>query len=235
MNNAKKLRERLQWERLEISSIKLEVPREYFMKRWAWWKKKMVRTYEKQKRLRRGGKNTKNYTKKGFNNPDNRDGVGTTTTRYPGVWSHVGLKKHYYKQSYWKWWNSSWAISNPKWFTVKVLYSICQQVWKTRQGYRTRNVQFSIHPKEGQCQKSSNYCTIAFISHVSKVMLKIHEAWLKRYVNWEPADVQVGFRKGRGTRDQIPNIHLIIEKARKFQKNIYFCFLDYTKILCGLK
>ena len=94
---------------------------------------------------------------------------------------------------------------------------------------RVGQVNFYSNPKEGQCQKSSNYCTIAFISHASKVMLKIHEAWLKRYVNWEPADVQVGFRKGRGTRDQIPNIHLIIEKARKFQKNIYLCFIDYAK------
>ena len=66
-------------------------------------------------------------------------------------------------------------------------------------------------------------------------MLKIHEARLKRYVNWEPADVQVGFRKGRGTRDQIPNMHWIIEKAIEFQKNIYFCFLDYTKDFVWIK
>ena len=92
--------------------------------------------------------------KKDFNNPDNHDGVGTPTTRYPGVWSQVGLRKHYYKQSYWKWWNSSWAISNPKWFAVKVLYSISHQIWKTQQGYRTRNVQFSILLKEGQSQKN---------------------------------------------------------------------------------
>ena len=72
-------------------------------------------------------------------------------------------------------------------------------------------------------------CTIALISHASKVMLKILQAMLQQYMNRELPDVQVGFRKGRGTRDKIANIHWIIEKAREFQKNIYFCFIDYTK------
>ena len=71
--------------------------------------------------------------------------------------------------------------------------------------------------------------TIALISHTSKVMLKIPQARLQQYVNHEPPDVQVGFRKGRGTRDQIANIHWITKKAREFQKNIYFCFIDYAK------
>ena len=74
-----------------------------------------------------------------------------------------------------------------------------------------------------------NYCTIALISHTSKVMLKIFQARLQQYVNRELPDVQPGFRKGRGTRDQIANIRWIIEKAREFQKNIYFCFIDYAK------
>ena len=74
-----------------------------------------------------------------------------------------------------------------------------------------------------------NYHTIALISHASKVMLKILQARLQPYVNCELPDVQAGFRKGRGTRDQIANIHWIIEKARDFQKNIYFCFIDYAK------
>ena len=74
-----------------------------------------------------------------------------------------------------------------------------------------------------------NYDTIALISNASKVMLKILQARLQQYVNWELPDVQAGFRKVRGTRDQIANIHWIIEKAREFQKNIYFCFIDYTK------
>ena len=90
---------------------------------------------------------------------------------------------------------------------------------------------FSFHsnPKERQCKECSNYCTIALISHASKVMLKILQARLQQYVNRELPDVQAGFRKGRGTRDQIANIHWIVEKARDFQKNIYFCFIDHAK------
>ena len=90
-------------------------------------------------------------------------------------------------------------------------------------------ISFHSNPKERQCQKCSNYCTIALISHASKIMLKILQARLQQYVNREFPDVQSGFRKGRGTRDQIANIHSIMEKAREFQKNIYFCFLDYAK------
>ena len=78
-------------------------------------------------------------------------------------------------------------------------------------------------------KECSNYCTIALISHDSKVMLKIIQARLQQYVNCELPDVQAGFRKGRGTKDQIADIHCIIEKAREFQKNIYFCFIDYAK------
>ena len=84
-------------------------------------------------------------------------------------------------------------------------------------------------PQKGNAKECSNYRTIAFISHASKVMLKILQARLQQYVNHELPDVQAGFRKGRGTRDQIGNIWWIIEKAREFQKNIYFCFIDYTK------
>ena len=79
------------------------------------------------------------------------------------------------------------------------------------------------------CKECSNYCTIALISHAGKVMVKILQARLQQYVNQELPDVQAGFRKGRGTRDQIANIRWIIEKAREFQKNIYFCFTDNTK------
>ena len=84
----------------------------------------------------------------------------------------------------------------------------------------------SFHSNAKEC---SNYSTIAFISHASKVMLKILQARLQQYVNRELPDVQTGFRKGRGTRDQIVNIRWIIEKAREFQENIYFCFIDYAK------
>ena len=84
-------------------------------------------------------------------------------------------------------------------------------------------------PKKGNAKECSNYRTIALISHASKVMLKILQARLQQYVNRHLPDVQAGFRKGRGTRDQIANIRWIMEKAREFQKNIYFCFLDYAK------
>ena len=86
-------------------------------------------------------------------------------------------------------------------------------------------------PKKGNVKEGSNYCTIAFISHTSEVMIKILQDRLQQYVSRELPDVQGGFRKGRGTRDQIGNIHWIIEKAREFQKNIYFCFIDYAKPL----
>ena len=85
-------------------------------------------------------------------------------------------------------------------------------------------------PKKGNAKECSNYHTIALISHASQVMLKILQAKLQQYMNYELSDVQAGFRKDRGTRDQIANIHWIIEKAREFQKNIYFCFIDYTKV-----
>ena len=89
--------------------------------------------------------------------------------------------------------------------------------------------QFHSNPREGDATECSNYCTTEIISHVSKVTLKILQARLQQYVNCERPDVQAGFRKGRGTRDQIACICWIMEKAREFQKSIYFCFIDYTK------
>ena len=83
-------------------------------------------------------------------------------------------------------------------------------------------------PKKGNAKECSNYLRIALISHISKVMLKILQARLQQYMNHELPDVQTGFRKGKGTRDQITNLCWIIEKAREFQENIYFCYIDYT-------
>ena len=102
---------------------------------------------------------------------------------------------------------------------------------KLSSGHRTgkRSVFIPI-PKKGNAKECSNYHTIALISHASEVMLKILPARLQQYINRELPHVQAGFRKGRGTRDQIANIHWIIKKAREFQKNIYFCFIDYTKV-----
>ena len=90
-------------------------------------------------------------------------------------------------------------------------------------------VSFIPIPKKGNAKEYSNYCTIGLISHASKVMLKILQARLQQCMIHELPDVQAGFRKGRGTRDQIANIRWIMEKAREFQKNIYFCFINYAK------
>ena len=110
------------------------------------------------------------------------------------------------------------------------MHPIYEQIWKTQQWPqdRKRSVFITIL-KKGNAKECSNYRTIALISHASKVMLKIRQARLQQYVNRELPDVQAGFRKGRGTRDQIANIHWITEKAREVQKNIYFCFIDYAK------
>ena len=113
---------------------------------------------------------------------------------------------------------------------VKVLLSICQQIWKTQQWPQDWKWSvFILIPKIGNAKECPHYCTIALISHASKVILKILQAILQKHVICELPDVQAGFRKGRGTRDQIANICCIIEKARKFQKNIYICFIDYAK------
>ena len=100
---------------------------------------------------------------------------------------------------------------------------------KLSRGHRTGKGQFSFQSQRKNARECSNYRTIVLISHVSKVMLKLLQAKLQQYMNQELPDVQAGFRKGRGTRDQIANIHWIIENARELQKNIYFCFTDYAK------
>ena len=105
------------------------------------------------------------------------------------------------------------------------------EIRKPQIGHRTGKGQFSFQPqRKAMSKECSNYRTIALISHASKVILKILQARLQQYVNRELSDVQAGFREGRGTRDQIANICWIMEKAREFQKNIYFCFIDYAKV-----
>ena len=113
---------------------------------------------------------------------------------------------------------------------VKVLHSICQRIWKTQQWPQDwkRSV-FIPTPKKGNAKKCLNYCTVVLISHTIKLMFKILQTRLQQHVNCEFPDVQAGFRKSKGTRDQTANIHWIIKKARKFQKNISICFVDYTK------
>ena len=113
---------------------------------------------------------------------------------------------------------------------MKVLHSICQQIWKTQQWPQDwkRSVFIPISRK-GNAKEFSNYRTIALISHASKIMLKIFQFRNQQCVIHELPDVPAGFRKSRGTSDQIANICWIIKKAREFQKNIYFCFIDYAK------
>ena len=115
---------------------------------------------------------------------------------------------------------------------VKVLHSIGQQIWKTQQWPKDwkRSVFIPI-PKKGNAKECSNYHTIVLISHTTKVMLKILQARLQQYMNHELPDVQAGFRKGRGTRDQIASIHWIIKKTTEFKRNIYFWVLTTPKPL----
>ena len=117
-----------------------------------------------------------------------------------------------------------------------MLHSICQQIWKTQQWPQDwkRSVFIPI-PKKGNAKEYSNYCTIALISHTSKVMLKILQARLQQYANRELPDVQAGFRKGRGTRDQVANICWIIDNTRDFQKTSTSVLLTKSKSLCGLQ
>ena len=113
---------------------------------------------------------------------------------------------------------------------VKVLHLVCQQIWKTQQWPQDwkRSVFIPI-PKKSNDKDYSNYHIITLISHSRKVMLKVIQTRLQQYVNWELTDVQAGFWRGRWTRDQIANMSWIMEKAREFQKNIYFWFIDYSK------
>ena len=110
---------------------------------------------------------------------------------------------------------------------VKVLHSICQPIWKTQQW--PQDWKKSI-PKKGNSKECSNYCTIALISHTRKAMLKVLQARFQQYVNRELPDVQAGFRKGKGTKIKLPT-SVGSWKKQEFQKNIYFCFIDYAKAL----
>ena len=140
-----------------------------------------------------------------------------------------GLRKHHYEQSKWRWWNSSCTISNPeRWCCESAALNMPVNLENSAVATGLEKVSFHSNLK-GNTKECSNYRTTALISHTSKVMLKILQARLQQYVNHELLDVQAGVKKGRGTRDQIANIRWIIEKAREFQKNIYFCFIAYAK------
>ena len=130
-----------------------------------------------------------------------------------------------------------WALGTPaelfqilKDDALKVLHSICQQIWKTQQWPQDweRSIFIPV-PKKNNAKKCSNYHTVALISYASQVILNIFQSRLQQYVSHELPDVQAGFRKGRGIRDQIANIPWIIVKAKEFHKNIHFCLIDYAK------
>ena len=146
------------------------------------------------------------------------------------MWSQVGLRKHHYEKVGGGGGIPVELFQILKDDAVKVLHSICQQIWKTQQWPQDwkRSIFIPI-PQKGNAKECPNYCTIVLISHAGKVMLKILQARLP--------GVQHRFQKGRGTRDQIADIPWIIKKAREFQINIYFCFMDYAKafdfIYCG--
>ncbi|CAH2293821.1 Hypothetical predicted protein [Pelobates cultripes] len=113
---------------------------------------------------------------------------------------------------------------------VKILLALCQQIWKIQQWPKDWKRSIYPIPKKDNAKECSNYQTIALISHAREVILKILQAQLRQYMDRELPDVQAGFRRGRGTRDQIANVRWIIENAREFQKNTYFCFMDYSKV-----
>ena len=139
--------------------------------------------------------------------------------------SQVGLKKHCFHKAGGCNEIPAELFKSLKDDAIKVLRSLCQQIWKTQQWLQDwkRSVLIPIS-KKGSTNECANHRTIALISHASEVMLKILHARLQYYANQELPDVKAGFRKGRGTRDQIANIRWIIEKAREFQENIYLCF-----------
>ena len=142
----------------------------------------------------------------------------------------MDLRKPHHKHSSWRWWNSSWAISNPeRWRCESDALNMPAKMEYSVVATGLERVSFHSNPKKSNAKQCSNYHTIALISHASKVVLKILQARLQQYVNRELPDVQAGFRKGRGTRDQIANIWWIIEQAIKFQKTSISALLTMPK------
>ena len=193
----------------------------------------MVWTWQKQEILRRCGKNTGELCKKDLHDSENHDGVithlepdilecevklawGSITTNEVSGGDGIPVE----------------LFQILKDDAVKVLHSICQQIWKTQQWPQDWKMSVFISiPKKGNAKECTNYHTIALISHASKVMLKILQARLQQYENCELPDVQSRFRKGRGTRDQITNISWIIKKARECQKTSISALLTMPKTL----
>ena len=199
----------------------------------------MARTLKEAEEIKKRWQGyTEELYKKDLHDPDNHDGV--TTHLEPGILecgSQVGLRKHHYKQSYWRWWNSSWPISNTKrWCCESAALNMPANLENSAVATGLEKVSFIPIPKKGNAKECSNHWTSALISHTSKVMLKILQARLQQYVNHELPNVQAGFRKGRGTRDQIANICCwTIKKVKRVpEKHLLLLFsLCQSPWLCG--
>ena len=147
--------------------------------------------------------------------------------------SQEDLRKHYYEQSWWRWWNSSCAFSNPKrWCCESAAVNMPANLENSAVATGLEKVSFHSNPKEGQCQrmyKLPYLLSFHMLARSCSKSFKILQARLQLNVNWELPDVQAWFRKGRGPKDQVANIRWIIEKAREFQKNIYLYVVDDAK------
>ena len=150
------------------------------------------------------------------------------------MWNQTGFRKHHYIKSWWRWWNSSWAISNPKrWCCESAALNMPANLENSAVATELEKVSFHSNPTKGNAKECSNYHTIVLISHTCRVMLKILQGRLQQYVNGELPDVQAGFRKGRGTRDQIANIRWIIKSKRIPEKHrllLYWLCQSFTSV-----
>ena len=232
MINAKKYRKAVKWEKTRALFKKIRDTKGVFLAKMGTIKdRNSMDLTEAEDIKKRWQEYTEKLYKRDIHDPDNHDGVIT----------HLEIDILECKV---KWALGSITINKAsrgdgipaelfqilKDDVIKVLHSICQNIWKTQQWPLDweRSVFIQL-PKKGNAKECSNYNTIALISHGNIVMLRILQARLQHYMNCELPDVQAEFRKHRGTRDQIANIRWIIEKAKEFQKNIYFCFIDNAK------
>ena len=151
------------------------------------------------------------------------------------MWSQVGIRKHHYEQRSWRWWNSSWAISNPeRWCCESAALNMLADLETSAVAMGLEKVSFHSSHKESHCQRISNYWTVALISQIGKVMLKILQTRLQQYMNHELPDVQAVFRKSRRTNDQIANICCIIKKSRRVPEKhlLLHYWLRQSLLLC---
>ena len=167
--------------------------------------------------IKKGWQEYTELYRKYFNYLDNHDGDHSSRARHPGKWSQLGFRKHHSKQTQWRWWDSSWSVSNPKrWCCENASLNMPANLENSAEPTGLENVNFHPNPKERQCQRMFRLLhNWTHLTHLQSNAQNL-QARLQQYVNHELPDVQAGFRKDRGTRDQIANINWIIEKARQF-------------------